>query len=350
MACYNEIQRITLPSAQHPTSTSEPLNDGQETDVDGTLVTRSHYWRRIFATDIRCGDSADVKISAKVGLSETVLNEIANSLEITLGFLKNTLLPKFSESETTTEERAIEFTRKLSTRECRGLTFAEWQKTERITLRRPKRFLGIRRPGVQEQVINNRAEEFCPDYYDYPEAKCCDTDVKDKIKEGFTQLYNITFGGQTSLVLARALPDKKIELAAVPGVFSPGQALRLEDFLEYFHHIGIRPEVTTGNLSHRLGPANALLPSRDYSRAHRKEAIVGAAILGGIALGYALGGKKRKVEEETIDTASSEPASTEIIVDTSPDTVAQRSDADKRAYEEAHGIEESLERDSESST
>ena len=303
MQCYNEIPRIVLPSEQNPASATKPFLDGEETEIDGTLVTRSHYWRRIFATDIRCGDSTEVKISAKAGLSETVLKEIASSLEITVGVLKSTLSPKVSQTETSTEERAIEFTRKLAPRECRGLTFAEWQKTERISLRRTKRFLGLSF-GTHERVINNRTEEFCPDYYDYPATQCCDDDIKKKIDEGFTKIVTIIFGGHTSVALAKSLPGNKIQLSGVPGSFTPGQRLQLDQFLKYFRTIGLIPTVTTGQLSNSLGSARLLFPTQPSSG----QSLAGwVGLLSGIALGVgiALSRNRRSEEEELAKTQES---------------------------------------------
>src|ERR1017187_2303924 len=137
------------------------------------------------------------------------------------------------------------------------MTFAEWPKTESVTVRRPKRF-PLWPVGVLERTVEKRTEEFCPDYYDYPAPECCAEEFTRKLDDGFTQLYSITFGGLTSIALARREPDNKIALADVPRVFTPGQALRLDEFSQYFRGIGLMPTATTGRLSTLLGPATAL--------------------------------------------------------------------------------------------
>ena len=136
---------------------TSPSLDHKSIQDDGTEIFQSHYWRRVFATDIRCGDSTDVKISTKAGVSETLLAEAAGALEIAVPVLKSTLSPKVSQSNTISQERVIEFTRKLSASKCRGLTFAEWQKTERITIRRPRRLSHLRF-HEQTRHIDNRTE------------------------------------------------------------------------------------------------------------------------------------------------------------------------------------------------
>src|ERR1019366_4521296 len=163
MACYHEISRISGPSQQAETAMTSPSLDHKSIQDDGTEIFQSHYWRRVFATDIRCGDSTDVKISTKAGVSETLLAEAAGALEIAVPVLKSALSAKVSQSNTISEERVIEFTRKLSASNGGGSTFPEGKKKERIPPRRQSRLSHLLFKK-QPRHIDNRTEEFCPDY------------------------------------------------------------------------------------------------------------------------------------------------------------------------------------------
>jgi hypothetical protein len=252
MACFNEINKITAPSEQHPNAITE-LIESAHTVAENAEIWRRHYWRRIFATDLRCGDAADVKITAKVGISENSLLELSTSLEIALAPLKSILGAKLSDSDTITDERSIEFTRKLSAKECRGLTFAEWQKTEKITVKTKRSFLAIPL-GTRQETVENKLEEFCPDYFDFPALGCCEEDSKKLQKEGFTHVINLIFGNMTSQVPARPISARKIECAAAPGVFFLGQDVPADIFVAHWRKIGLKPTVATGKLGNALQP------------------------------------------------------------------------------------------------
>jgi|GEM_PF-6717983 len=289
---------------------SKEWADSQAADKDGRRIIRSHYWRRVFSTDIRCGDCAEVKISAKAGVSETTLTEVAGSLEITVGVLKSILSPKLGESATVSEERVIEFTHKLSSRPCRGLTFAEWQKIERVTIRQPRRVL-IFSFGFRENTVENRTEDFCPDYCEYPVPECCPEDFERKLSAGFTQLYGVSFGGLTSIAHARPLADGKIVVSGVPGVFTPGQSLQLDQFAEYFRDLGLSPTTEAGRLSSSLGPATSLLGRSQNEKALGSGRTKWVFLMAGVfaSLVYALSRKKRKHGvSEILETGQSDIA------------------------------------------
>ena len=259
MACYHEISRISGPSQQAETAWTSPSLDHKSIQDDGTEIFQSHYWRRVFATDIRCGDSTDVKISTKAGVSETLLAEAAGALEIAVPVLKSTLSPKVSQSNTISQERVIEFTRKLSASKCRGLTFAEWQKTERITIRRPRRLSHLRF-HEQTRHIDNRTEEFCPDYYDYPAAECCEDQYKKQIVEGFATLHPVVFGSMTRLFQGRQLSGDRFELLGIEGSFTLGQEVPFSAFAKYFDHMQSASKPTVGYLDIFFWPTTSLLP------------------------------------------------------------------------------------------
>jgi hypothetical protein len=206
MACYNEINRIFHPAQQHAVAITGSFADSHTVEEDAE-VWRCHYWRRMFGTDLRCDDSTEIKITAKVGISQTSLSEMAGALEVQLRVLKGILSAKLSESETISDERSVEFTRKLTTKKCRGLTFAEWQKSERITVKRTRRFLKIPL-GTREYTLENRLEDFCPDYLDYPAIECCERGFDEQLRSGFDTLVVLTFGQLKSLAFARACRER----------------------------------------------------------------------------------------------------------------------------------------------
>jgi hypothetical protein len=261
-----EVPAITLPLKQAPHSKSDIYYDFEVPHYEGIKVSHNHFWRRIIASNIGCGDAADIKVAAKVGLSRTLQSELASALEIGPKELQTKFSAKLGTSTTLSDERSIEITRKISPRECRSITFAEWQKISHLEITRPRKFLMFHlEDGFKE--VDSGTEEFYSDIFDYPDPDCCPKDFNRKIADGFDKVYGLTFGSITSAVLGKSLPGGKVALDGLDGVFSPGQLLNIDEVEDHFSRVRLRPSGSVGRLSlELLADAASFFNTVDKSR------------------------------------------------------------------------------------
>jgi hypothetical protein len=244
-----EIPRITSPDKQYPSIVSGTYLDYQYTEEDGTVVTHSHYWRRIYATAIPCGQNIALTFGAKVGVSQSVLEEAAESLEVTLKVLKVTLADKRSVTNVLTREETVQLVRNVAPAECNAVTFAEWQKWERTEVSRPKTFLWFRTGRRKTAKVDIGIQESYSDHFEYPKPDCCPKAFKESLLKGFLDVFTISFPSKTVAVLARETGDGQIELRGLPGAFTPGEILDLHRFAELFGLSGMAESATVGTLS-----------------------------------------------------------------------------------------------------
>lgn len=249
-----DIPRITGPFQDYLSSNTEIKIDETVTESDGSQLIRSHFWRRIFTTTIRCGDSGAVTITAKTGTSQATLAEVAGSLETSVYVLKSNISSKLSVTETLSEENTVQFVRNVAPKPCHAKRFAEWQRKERVTVRKPKGFF---RKGFTEHHIDIGTTETYPDEFEYVDPDCCPDDFDRDIANGFDEVYTVTFGSYTSAMLAKTVFGGKVQFPRIPGTFKAGQVLGIEDFQPY---LDPTVEISTGivgTLSESLGPARA---------------------------------------------------------------------------------------------
>jgi hypothetical protein len=117
MLLNQEIPPIVAPGKQNPANYSPFYPEYDFIDPYGTHVVQGHFWRRIKATHVPCGDSSfSLEVSYKRGISETLLAEIASALELSVAPLKSTLSSKINASNTFTDEETIKYTRNLKPR------------------------------------------------------------------------------------------------------------------------------------------------------------------------------------------------------------------------------------------
>lgn len=194
-------------------------------------IKRSHFWRRAFSTGLECGQTAEFTFALKVGVSETILKELASSLEISVGALKTTLGSKASVSATTTEEQTVQRKLTISAEKCKSVTRAEWQRIERttITAARP-RWFGLGKPRELSYTIDNPQNLFQPDTCIYPNAGCCPDDFTYIQSQGFNKLYSFKFPQTTVVSLARANDDGTISLPEIEGRWRPGEGIPAQRF------------------------------------------------------------------------------------------------------------------------
>jgi hypothetical protein len=211
-----EIPRIASPDRQFPSIVSGTFTDHQYTEEDGTIVTHSHYWRRIYATAIPCGQNIALTFAAKVGVSESVLEEAAESLEVTLKVLKVTLADKRSATNVLTREETVQLVRNVTAAECNAVTFAEWRKWERTEVSRPKTFFGFRTGGWKTAKVDVGIQESYSDQFEYPNPNCCPNSFKESLLQGFHDVFTISFPSKTVAILAREVGNGQIELRGLP--------------------------------------------------------------------------------------------------------------------------------------
>jgi len=251
METTSEIPKIAKPNQQNPSPVSAIYPDYDFVDSSGTHVVQGHYWRRVKATNIPCGNGVALAISEKTGISQALLVEVASALEVAVAPLKSSLSSKMSSTETITDERTVSFTRTVGPKDCIGITFAEWQKVFHSVLRRQKYFLGVK-TRIAERTIDIGTEEFFSDQFEYPDPGCCPAKIEEPVAKGFTDVFSFNFGEITFSIFAKKKDNGKISLAGIPGEFTPGEVVANSDVEKYLLSYGHKPQ-TPITLSHSLG-------------------------------------------------------------------------------------------------
>jgi hypothetical protein len=223
-----EIPRITEPDYQAPESVS-PVYDSTSWTDDRTSILKGHYWKRIYGTVVGCGQEFTAKISTKIGVSHTVIEETSDSLELSIPSLKATLGSKVSHTDLLNREDTIEMSRKICAKECDAVTFAEWQRCDRLEI---TRFRKLRR--AKTYTLDIPLNETCPDHLDYADPQCCPTKFDDKLKQGYSEVYRVQLEEMIYAVLTRRLASGKVQLDRLEGIFMPGQTIRTVDFPDFF--------------------------------------------------------------------------------------------------------------------
>jgi hypothetical protein len=203
------------------------------------------------ATNVPCGNSASVEVSEKTGVSQAILAEVASALEVAVVPLKSTLSSKVSTTDTFTDERSVSFTMNIGPKDCIAITFAEWQRIVRSVLRRQKYFLGFK-TRIVERTVDIATEEFQADQLESIDPNCCPAKIEEAVAKGFTDVFSLNFGSISFAIQARKNDNGKVSLAGIPGKFTPGQVLAIEDVGDYLRSYGYKPE-TQITLSESLG-------------------------------------------------------------------------------------------------
>ena len=207
----DEWPRMTCPSGLRRSQGPE-ITDSEESLGDLT-VRRSHCWRRAFSTGVECGQTAEISLSLKVGVSETALNEVASSLELGLPHLKATLGGKSSASSTITAEQTIQRKLTIAAEKCRGIRRAEWQRIDRTTFTRSKKqWLGLGKPRQLSYTVEIALNVFEPDTYIYPNRACCPEDpgTGGTRSDRSDQLYRIVLPRATVISFGRLDSDNSV--------------------------------------------------------------------------------------------------------------------------------------------
>lgn len=241
MKINDEIPPITRPGYQNPTPVSAVFPDHNFIDDADTHVIQGHYWRRVKATNVPCGNSASVEINEKTGVSRALLVEVANALEVAVVPLKNTLSMKMSVTDTFTDERTVSFKMNIGPKECIAITFAEWQRIVQSVLRRQKYFLWFK-TRIAKRTLDIATEEFQSDQFEYLDPNCCPEKIEEAAAKGFTKILCFNFGRVSFAIQARKKDNGKVSLFGIPGEFTPGQAVAIEDVGAYLRSYGHNPE------------------------------------------------------------------------------------------------------------
>ena len=250
---FDEIPRITKPLHHFPSSVSPVYNDHDYVDAKGTRVIQGHYWRRVQATNVPCGNTVGLKIGFTVGVSQAVLMEVASALEIGVAPLKDTLSVKLSRTDTVSNSRTVEFTRTIGPKQCVGLSIAEWQKVITNTLQRQPTFLGFKRKMVERSVEFGTEETFT-DQFEYPDPTCCKEKIQERVQSGFDQVYALQFGAISLVVLAKENEDGSVMIDGLEGRFAPGQPVEVRRVAAFLASHGYESQPVV-RLSNSLGSA-----------------------------------------------------------------------------------------------
>ena len=242
MLLNQEIPPIVAPGKQNPANYSPFYPEYDFIDPYGTHVVQGHFWRRIKATHVPCGDSSfSLEVSYKRGISETLLAEIASALELSVAPLKSTLSSKINASNTFTDEETIKYTRNLKPRPNHAITFAEWHKMFRSVLSRPKKFLWFN-IGTKQQLADIGTEETFPDWFEYLDPACGLPKIEENREKGFTEMYTLDLGFARLAIQGMNTDLGKVALADIPGQYMPGRAVESKEMLGYLHSIDRAPD------------------------------------------------------------------------------------------------------------
>jgi hypothetical protein len=257
------IQRLDdFPAAQGP-----EILDDENTLPNGVRLRRSHFWRRVWAGQIECGETAAITFTRKIGITESVLNEVSAGLDIPLGTLKVTLGTKVSISVASTAESTTEIKKSLTSPDCQVIRYAEWQLVDRAILTALKRrWFGLLKPTQIRCVLDNPLDEFEPDRFFYPSPHCCRDDFNKKLKDGYDQLRSVSFPDVTILAMSRVEKDGSLSVAGISGRWLPGQSIPASKFAALFAAIGEPVPREGGRIGLKdCGPARQVLDlSRDF--------------------------------------------------------------------------------------
>jgi hypothetical protein len=237
-----EIPPILGPGKQNPANHSPLYPEYDFIDPYGTHVLQGHYWRRIKATHIPCGESSySLEIAYKRGVSQVLLAEVASTLELAVAPLKSTLSSKISASNTFTDEDTLKAVRDLKPRPNHAITFAEWHKIFRSNLRRRKKLLWFD-AGVNEQVIDIGTEETFPDTFEYLDPSCGLPKIEEDADKGYSEVYTLDLGFARLAIQGRRTSSGKVALADIPGQYLPEKATESKEMLSYLRSIDRAPD------------------------------------------------------------------------------------------------------------
>jgi hypothetical protein len=311
MEINNEIPKITRPGYQNSTPVTVIFPDHDFVDSTGTHVVQGHYWRRVKATNVPCGNSASVEVSEKTGVSQAILAEVGGALEVAVAPLKSTLSSKVSTTDTFTEERLVSFTMNIGPKECIAITFAEWQRIVRSVLRRQKYFLGFK-TRIVERTVDIGTEEFQSDQLEYLDPNCCPAKIEEAVAKGFTDVFSLNFGRISFAVQAKKKNNGKVSLAGIPGEFTPGQVVAIEDVGDYLRSYGYRTE-TQITLTESLGTVYEFYGwAEKKSRDVRSTSLPWMIVLGTSSLLAYLLGPRSRSQSRTGELKSVEDRESEL--------------------------------------
>jgi hypothetical protein len=239
---------ISAPSVFPPENGPEIL-DGEVEIASGVRFTKSHYWRRIFAAEVHCGQTDEISFTHKIGITKTELDELTSGLSLPIGALASSLSVKSGTSLAVADERTSQYKKTITAPRCSSLTYVEWQQVERIKITRPRRKWFWRNGREETRSLDNPLNVFCPDSLISPKPDCCQDELRAKLTQGFDQLYMVSFPEMKVVSLARRNQDETISFADVPGAWKPGAFLNADVFAPLFRAIGQEPEGKRGRLA-----------------------------------------------------------------------------------------------------
>jgi hypothetical protein len=253
MTFNKEIPPILGPGVQNPDNYSPVFPDHDFVDLYQTRVAQGHFWRRIKATHVPCGDNAfALEVTYKRGISQTLLAEVASALELSVPPLKNTLSSKISASNTLSDEETVKYTRTLKPTPGYAITFAEWHKIVHSVLRRQKYFLWFK-TRMSEQEIDIGTEETYPDQLEYLDPACSLANIKENLENGYSEIYTLDLGFVRFAVQGKKTGAGKISLAGITGQFAPGKPSESKELFGYLRSIDRLPGDADVTLSQSLG-------------------------------------------------------------------------------------------------
>ena len=245
-----ERPRISAPSVFPPENGPEIL-DSEIEIASGVRLAKTHYWHRIFAAEVHCGQTDEISFAHKVGITKTELDELTSGLSLPLGALTSSLSVKSGTSLAVADERTSQYKKTITAPKCSSLTYVEWQQVERIKITRPRRKWFWLNGREQTRSVDNPLNVFCPDSFISPKSDCCQDELRAKLTQGFDQLYTVSFPEMKVVSLARRNQDETISLTDVPGAWKPGAFLNADVFAPLFRAIGQEPEGKHGRLADR---------------------------------------------------------------------------------------------------